>query len=121
MDLAEEIATVHQVRLTEQDEADIDEALGTARYLAAEDLLLVELRSGQRVAVPVEDLQGLADADRALVAQVELDGIPGWPLALHWEALDVDFSVVGLAEGRTGSERWMANLPQRRRERLNAS
>ena len=117
-----------EVPLDDETEAQITRALAdardpydyevatSARYVAVEDLLLLVLKSGRRFAVPVEDLQGLAVADRSLVAKLELDGLYG--SFLHWKELDVDFSVLGLADGRYGSEWWMAGLAQRRRERL---
>ncbi len=87
--------------------------------MASEDLLLIELKSGRRVAIPIEGLQDLADADRALVATVELDEMYG--SYLHWEELNVDFSIVGLADGRYGSERWMAALPVRQQANAAAA
>ena len=113
--------------LTEEQERQIDEAMAHARdwydfeiatsayYLAAHDLLMIVLRSGQRLAIPIEDLQDLSGADRNLVAQVEITGLGS---SLSWPALDVDFSVVGLGEGLRGNEKWMERLSKRRLEQM---
>ena len=100
-------------------EAEIDAAMQKARdfrdreiavsvrYVPSTDLLLIVLRTGRRIAIPREDLQGLAGEKKAAVADVEIVGSGS---ALHWPQLDIDFSVVGLAEGHYGNERWMRNL-----------
>jgi hypothetical protein len=75
-------------------------------------LLLVKLKSGQRLAIPREDLQGVADADPDKVSKIEIEMLG---MALHWEDLDVDFRVDGLRQGLYGNERWMKQLEQRRR------
>jgi hypothetical protein len=116
--------------LDDETEAQITEALANARdwydyevassasYLRPADLLLIVLKSGRRVAIPVEDIQDLADADRDAVAEVELVGSGS---ALHWEKLDVDFRVEGLADGSYGNQRWMADLSERRRKNAAAA
>lgn len=88
------------------------EIAASVRYMPGEDLLLIVMKSGQRVAIPVEDLQDLANADRKLVAEFELIGSGS---AVHWEKLDVDFSTEGLAQGLYGNERWMKRLQEKRR------
>jgi len=86
----------------------------SAEYDRIHELLLVKLKSGQRLAIPREDLQGLADADPDKVAKVEIEMLG---MALHWEDLDVDFRVDGLRQGSYGNERWMKQLHERwRRE-----
>ncbi|MEO1400461.1 MAG: DUF2442 domain-containing protein [Cyanobacteria bacterium J06635_1] len=53
--------------------------------------------------------QGLANAPADLIVEVEVtpagDG-------LHWEALDVNFTVKGLLVGVFGTKAWMAELKQ---------
>ena len=127
MNVEEERRLVDRVVLTPEDEADIDEALRTTRDPEDEDvavtacydpgfhLLVVELKTGQRLAIPCEELQGLCDASPQKLAEVE---IVSYGTALHWEKLDEGFRVVGLRQGIYGSRRWMDGLAQRRRERL---
>ena len=95
---------------------DEGEVVLVARYDHANALLILELKSGQRIAIPTEDIQGLAGAAPEDISDIELLG-PG--TGLHWEKLDADFSVRGLVAGRYGSEKWMQGLAQRRRERLS--
>ena len=78
-----------------------------ARFDPESNRLLLDLRNGVTVAVPRGLLQGLADADPALVSQVEVT--PSGQ-ALHWEGLDADFSVPALLLGIFGTRSWMAQL-----------
>ncbi len=73
-------------------------------------LLIVALSTGQRLAVPQEDLQHLADVSPEEAAEVTIEMLGR---GLHWEKLDLDFSVEGLMEGRRGNAAWMAQLQQR--------
>ena len=70
-------------------------------------LIVIRLKSGAVFSLPPNIAQGLADAEAADLAKVEVtpagDG-------LHWEALDADFIVKGLLSGIFGSKRWMAEL-----------
>jgi hypothetical protein len=79
-----------------------------AKYDHASNVLLVRLNTGRRLAIPREDMQGLRDASPEDVAEIE---ILGSGVGLHWEKLNVDFSVDGLANGRYGSRKWMQSLP----------
>jgi hypothetical protein len=117
-------------RLSAEIDDQIDNAMRTARdpydheiavlaeYDRGHDLLIVKLKSGQRLAIPREDLQGLAEADPDKVSQVEIEMLG---TALHWGELDVDFLVDGLRRGVYGSERWMSQLEQRRRKNITAA
>jgi hypothetical protein len=87
-----------------------DEIAVSARYVPSTDLLLLILKTGHRIAIPREDLQGLAGEKRSAVANVQVIASGS---ALHWPQLDVDFSVHGLAEGRYGNDKWMKILRQR--------
>src|SRR4051812_21942884 len=77
----------------------------SARYDARSERLVVELTSGATFAFPPRLVQGLTDAAPAQLAEVELLGDGE---ALHWETLDVDYSVAGLVNGIFGTARWMA-------------
>jgi hypothetical protein len=110
---------IDQIELSAEDQAMIDDALKNARdpydhevavsaeYDALRELLIVKLKTGERLAIPRENLQGLATADPALVAKVELEMLG---MSLHWEELDMDFLVDRLRQGSYGSERWMREL-----------
>jgi hypothetical protein len=77
------------------------------------------MKSGQRVAIPREEIQVLASAPRKQVAEVE---IVNFGTALHWPQLDLDLSVEGLLKGVTGNRRWMQELKlQRGRRALRQS
>ena len=127
MELEEEIRLVHAVVLTPEQEASIDEAMRNARDPDDEDvavaagfdvptrMLYVELKMGQRIAVPQEELQELYRAAPADLAEVEILG-PG--TSLHFERAMEGVHVGALRRGTYGNERWMAGLAQRRRERL---
>jgi hypothetical protein len=119
-----------EIELSAEEEARIDEAIREARdpydeevavsaeYDRRQDLLIVRLKTGQRLAIPREDLQDLADADPERVAKVEIEMLG---MALHWEELNVDFRVDDLRQGLYGSERWMGQLEQRRRKNATAA
>lgn len=76
----------------------------SARYDSKSDRI-VELTSGATFAFPPRLVEGLADAAPAHLTEVEL---LGGGEALHWETLDVDYSVAGLVSGIFGTARWMA-------------
>ncbi len=89
-----------------------------ARFDAATNMLIFALATGRRVAIPREDLQGLANASDEDVLQVEIEMLG---MALHWEKLNVDFSVEGLLEGQTGNRYWMEKLEEQRRRNASAA
>jgi Protein of unknown function (DUF2442) len=75
-----------------------------ARYDRTTGLLNLDLRNGCFFAVPVALLQDLAGASPDQVAAVEVWDNGAW---LHWEELDVDFTVPSLLEGQFGNRRWL--------------
>lgn len=77
----------------------------SARYDSKSERIVVELTSGATFAFPPRLVEGLANAAPAHLAEVELLGDGE---ALHWETLDVDYSVAGLVNGVFGTARWMA-------------
>ncbi|MEO6091406.1 MAG: DUF2442 domain-containing protein [Novosphingobium sp.] len=77
----------------------------SARYDAEAKRIVVELTSGATYAFPPEKVEGLTDATDEQLAEVEVLGLGG---ALHWESLDVDYSVPGLLNGVFGTAKWMA-------------
>ena len=60
--------------------------------------------------LPPKLLQGLKNATAAQLAKVELTPLG---TGLHWEALDADLSVAGLAAGIFGSKAWMSELARK--------
>ena len=76
-----------------------------ARYDAKAERIIVDLANGATFAFPPRLAEGLADARPEDLAEVE---IFGRGQGLHWEKLDVDFSVPGLVSGIFGTARWMA-------------
>lgn len=76
-----------------------------ARYDAKADRIIVDLTNGATFAFPPHLVEGLHDAAPAALAEVE---VIGGGFGLHWEVLDVDYSVPGLVNGVFGTARWMA-------------
>ena len=77
----------------------------SARFDRKSRRIVVDLENGCVFAFPPELAQGLEDASDAELSQIE---ILGAGYGLHWEALDVDFSVPGLLAGLFGTRAWMA-------------
>lgn len=50
-------------------------------------------------------MQGLHDASAAEIAEVEVIGAG---FGLHWESLNLDYTVPGLVGGVFGTAKWMA-------------
>lgn len=71
------------------------------------DLLVIILINGISVTIPRHLLQGLRDADPQDVKQVEIT--PSRE-GLHWETLNVDFSVPALLQGVFGTKIWMNTI-----------
>ncbi len=90
----------------------------SARYDAKSRRIVVELTNGATFAFPPHLAQGLADASDAELTRVE---ILGHGYGLHWEALDVDFSVPGLLAGVFGTRSWMARHAGRARSEAKAA
>jgi hypothetical protein len=70
----------------------------------------VDLKNGITFLLPCALVQGLAEAGPEEIAQVRL-GPRG--ASLHWEKLNVDFSLAGLMAGDFGTQAWMDELHQR--------
>lgn len=79
----------------------------SARYDRESDRLIIELKNGATFMIPCNLIQGLRGTDPDLIAEVSL--LPRGA-ALHWESLDVDFSVAGLLMGLFGTKIWMSEL-----------
>lgn len=75
----------------------------TARFDAPSGRIVVEFANGAAFMVPARSLEGLTEAADEQLAEVELLGETG----LHWESLDVDYSISGLMSGVFGSRTFM--------------
>lgn len=82
----------------------------SARYDRSTGRIAVELTNGSAFAFPARLGQGLAAATDDQLAQVV---ILGAGYGLHWEALDVDLSIPGLAAGIFGTKAHMARIAGR--------
>ena len=74
-----------------------------ARFDEASGRIVVDFTNGAAFMVPARAIQGLENATAAQLAEVELLGETG----LHWETLDVDFSIAGLMNGIFGTAKFM--------------
>ncbi len=76
-----------------------------ARYDTAADRIIVDLTNGATFAFPPALVEFLQDATPEQLAEVEVQGAG---FGLHWQTLDVDYTVPGLMNGIFGTARWMA-------------
>ncbi|MEA3060574.1 MAG: hypothetical protein QOJ94_355 [Sphingomonadales bacterium] len=88
-----------------------------ARYEAGSGRVVVDLANGSSFAFPAALVEGLADGTAGDLAEIELLG-DGY--GLHWERLDVDFTVPGLVSGLFGTARWLAARAGRSRSPAKA-
>jgi hypothetical protein len=79
----------------------------TARYDAGTAKIIIELTNGCTFAFPAHIAQGLEHATEKQLSSIEILG-DGY--GLHWEELDVDFTVPGLVSGIFGTRKHMARL-----------
>lgn len=75
------------------------------RYEAEDRTFHVVLKNGVTFSFPADQVQDLSEASDADLAEFE---ILGEGYALHWEKLNVDFTVGGLAAGIFGTAKYMA-------------
>lgn len=100
---AEYEAAVERGRIAQQTEP----RAASARYDKRNERVIVELTNGCTFAFPPRIVQGLETATDEELATVEILGL-GY--GLHWESLDVDFTVPGLLAGIFGTKAYMARL-----------
>jgi hypothetical protein len=88
-----------------------NEVATSVRYVREIDCFLLVLRSGVRLAIPREEMQDVAALSPEQAARVALaeEGT-----VVEWAEPNIDFSVVALAQGLRGNERWMQRLAERR-------
>lgn len=75
----------------------------SVRYDGKSGRIVVDFENGAAFMVPARALEGLAEATETELAEVELLGETG----LHWETLDVDYTITGLMGGIFGSRNFM--------------
>src|SRR5689334_12405585 len=76
--------------------AETDRRVNHAEYIPSADEVRLEFPDGVKLLIPRSKLQGLNDASRAELSDIEL---LGGGTGLHWPKLDVDHYVLGLLEG----------------------
>jgi len=76
-------------------------------YDKSEDLIVIRLRNGAIFSFPPRLAQALKDASPEQLADI---WIPPSGSSVHWESLDVDFSIPELVAGIFGTKSWMAEL-----------
>ncbi|SNT24807.1 Protein of unknown function [Granulicella rosea] len=86
---------------------DNDPVAQSVSYVSGLNLLIVGLSNGRRLALPLEDLQGLTGAT---AKQMENHELLGQGTGISFPALDVDLYVPALIDGVYGNRSWMANL-----------
>lgn len=74
-------------------------------YRRATKRVVIELITGIQLSIPVDSIEGLADAPAAALAEMEISPSR---LGIHWPQLDVDLYVPGVLQGNLGSRKWMA-------------
>jgi hypothetical protein len=85
--------------------AETEPRAAAARYDRKSGRIIIDLTNGTTFAFPVHLAERLADASPEDLAEIE---ILGRGFGLHWERLDVDYTVPGLVAGVFGTARWMA-------------
>lgn len=79
-------------------------------YDAASQRLVIELKNGVIFSLPRSLVQGLSDAAPEAIATARL-GPRG--ASVHWDTLDLDFSLAGLIAGVFGTPAWLVELGRR--------
>lgn len=77
----------------------------SARYDRRAARIVVDLNTGVQLAVPVQQIEGLAHASPEELIKIEISPAG---LGLHWPKLNADVYVPALLQGVFGSKRWMA-------------
>ncbi|NEO83750.1 MAG: DUF2442 domain-containing protein [Spirulina sp. SIO3F2] len=109
LDLSEDALTnqIAQARAMAQKLAEEGPCATSVRYDESRGLIEIQLKSGAMLSFPPHLAQELTDATPAQLNDVWLDAAG---LSVHWESLDVDFSIAGLMQGLFGTKAWMAEL-----------
>ncbi len=79
----------------------------SAKYDGRLKLLIVKLNNGAEFRLPPHLIEGLSEASPNQIADVHISGSGD---SIHWEKLDIDFSIPGLVSGILGTKAWMSEL-----------
>ncbi|AFZ20679.1 DUF2442 domain-containing protein [Allocoleopsis franciscana] len=79
----------------------------SVHYDKSDDLIVIRLRNGAIFSFPPRLAQGLKNASPEQLADIWM---PPSGSSVHWESLDVDFSIPELVAGIFGTKSWMAEL-----------
>jgi DNA invertase Pin-like site-specific DNA recombinase len=79
----------------------------SVHYDKSDDLIVIRLRNGAIFSFPPKLAQGLEGASPEQLADI---WIAPSGSSVHWESLDVDFSIPELIAGIFGTKSWMAEL-----------
>lgn len=79
----------------------------SVHYDKSDDLIVIKLRNGAIFSFPPRLAQGLQGSSPEQLADI---WIPPSGSSVHWESLDVDFSIPELIAGIFGTKSWMAEL-----------
>ena len=93
-------------------------AVRSVDYLPGLRLLLLHLKSGQRLALPVEDIEELSNATDEQLSHFEIEG---GGLLVHFPDFDGNLDVPFIAEGGRGGKRWTEQLEAKRSAALQAA
>jgi len=88
-------------------ETDDTPSATAVKYIAGYDIYIVSLRDGSRMVLQRERLQGLQNATKQQLSNVE---ILGRGTGLHWRDLNVDLYVPALRKGIFGNKHWMKEM-----------
>lgn len=75
----------------------------SVRFDSLSERMIVDFTNGASFIFPARAVEGLERATTAQLAEVELLGETG----LHWESLDLDYTIVGLMNGIFGTQVFM--------------
>lgn len=77
------------------------------KYIAGYDIYIVSLHDGSRMVLQRERLQGLQNATKQQLSNVE---ILGRGTGLYWRDLNVDLYIPALRKGLFGNKHWMKEM-----------
>jgi hypothetical protein len=93
-----------------KDQVDDFVSAKTVEYDPKLNTLIIGLSDDRRLAIPIQDLQGLGNATEAQLQNVEILGLGG---AINFPDIDTGFYVPSLIEGIYGNRQWMEKLGKR--------
>ena len=97
--------------------ATVEPQAKSVHFDPASNRIVVDLKNGATFIFPCQFVQGLRGASAQDIAGVRL-GSRG--ASLHWQKLDLDFSIVGLMSGVFGNKAWMKACTRRRPRQARA-